>query len=203
MTRLTIKTDETGARVLFRWDTLDNPYFPRNGLRVNAEGSSATDHDPPLPLWLCSIDAEASSRAGLYANAAFPLSKNGFVNLAVQAGGITKARAIDPISDFNLGGFLRLSGLRTDQLSGDYLGFARAVYYHQIGNMPLLGRGIYVGGSLEGGNTWAERSDISADKLYGAGSVFIAADTWLGPFYFAWGHTSGGQSSFYIFLGRL
>ena len=36
-----------------------------------------------------------------------------------------------------------------------------------------------------------------------AGSVFLAADTWIGPFYFAWGHASGGQSSFYIFLGRL
>jgi NTE family protein len=202
-----IKTEETGARVLFRWDTLDNPYFPRNGLRVNAEGffgnRTTTLVLPFCPGGLCTFDAESSSRAGLYANAAFPLSQNGFVNLAVQAGGITKAREVNPISDFNLGGFLRLSGLRTDQLSGDYMGFARAVYYHQIGNMPLLGRGIYVGGSLEGGNTWAERSDISASKLYGAGSVFIAADTWLGPFYFAWGHASGGQSSFYIFLGRL
>ena len=91
----TIKTEETGARVLFRWDTLDNPYFPRNGLRVNAEGffGNRTTTLPICPLGVCSFDAEASSRAGLYANAAFPLSKNGFVNLAVQAGGITKARA--------------------------------------------------------------------------------------------------------------
>jgi len=201
----TIKTDETGARVLFRWDSLDNPYFPRNGLRVNAEGffGNRTTTLPTCPYGICSFDSEASSRAGLYANAAFPLSTNGFVNLAVRAGGITKARIENPISDFNLGGFLQLSGLRTDQVSGNYLGFARAVYYHQIGNMPLLGRGIYVGGSLEGGNVWDQRSDISASKLYGAGSVFIAADTWLGPFYFAWGHASGGQSSFYIFLGRL
>ena len=201
----TIKTEETGARVMFRWDTLDNPYFPRNGLRVNAEGffGNRTTTLPLCPLGICSFDAEASSRAGLYANAAFPLSKNGFVNLAVQAGAITKARAENPISDFNLGGFLRLSGLRTSQLAGDYLGFARAVYYHQIGNMPLLGRGIYLGGSLETGNAWANRNDVSASALYAAGSVFIAADTWIGPFYFAWGHASGGQSSFYIFLGRL
>ena len=96
-----------------------------------------------------------------------------------------------------------LSGLRTDQVSGNYLGFARAVYYHQIGNMPLLGRGIYLGGSLEAGNVWAERGDISATGLYTAGSVFVAADTWLGPFYFAYGRASGGHSSFYIFLGRL
>lgn len=201
----TIKTEETGARVLFRWDTLDNPYFPRNGLRVNAEGffGNRTTTLPTCPYDICEFDAEASSRAQLYANAAFPLSQNGFVNVAVEAAGITKARAVDPISDFNLGGFLQLSGLRTDQLSGDYLGFARAVYYHQIGNMPLLGRGIYVGGSLEAGNVWAKRGNISATGLVTAGSVFVAADTWLGPFYFAWGHASGGRSSFYIFLGRL
>jgi NTE family protein len=202
----TIKTEETGLRVLFRWDSLDNPYFPRNGLRVNAEGffGNRTTTLPTCPYGPpCDFESEASSRAGLYANAAFPLSKNGFINLAVQGGAITKARKEDPISDFNLGGFLRLSGLRTDQVSGDYLGFARAVYYHQIGNMPLLGRGIYVGGSLETGNAWADRNAISASGLYAAGSVFIAADTWIGPFYFAWGHASGGQSSFYIFLGRL
>ncbi len=158
----TIKTSETGARVLFRWDSLDNPYFPRNGLRVNAEGffGDRTTTLPSCPYGVCEFEAESSSRAGLFANTAYPLSKNGFLNVAVQAGGITKARTVDPISDFNLGGFLQLSGLRTDQLSGDYLGFARAVYYHQIGNLPLLGRGVYVGGSLEAGNTWATRDDI-------------------------------------------
>ncbi len=201
----TIKTTETGARVLFRWDTLDNPYFPRNGLRVNAEGffGNRSTELPSCPYGVCDFDADTSSRAGLFANAAWPVSKDGFLNFAAQAGAITQSRTVNPISDFNLGGFLQLSGLRTDQLSGDYMGFARAVYYHQIGNMPLLGRGIYVGGSFEAGNVWAQRDDISAKGLYTAGSVFVAADTWLGPFYLAWGRASGGSTSFYIFLGRL
>jgi len=46
-------------------------------------------------------------------------------------------------------------------------------------------------------------SDASFRGLRTAGSVFVAADTWLGPFYFAWGRASGGESSFYIYLGRL
>ena len=55
----TIKTEETGARVLFRWDTLDNPYFPRNGLRVNAEGffGNRTTTLPICPLGVCSFDS--------------------------------------------------------------------------------------------------------------------------------------------------
>lgn len=197
----TIKTTESGVRLLFRWDTLDNPYFPRNGLRVNADaffGSRETTYGgEPFS------DGE-SSRAGIFANMAHPLWKNGFVNVAVRAGGITTStEKSDPISDFNLGGFLNLSGLRTDQLSSNYLGFARAVYYHQIGNLPLLGRGVYVGGSIEAGNVWGDRDNVSLRNLRTAGSVFVAADTWIGPFYFAWGRASGGQTSFYIFLGRL
>ncbi|MBK9115814.1 MAG: patatin-like phospholipase family protein [Betaproteobacteria bacterium] len=201
----TVKSDETGARVLFRWDTLDNPYFPRQGVRVNAEGffGNRSVSLPTCPVDVCSLPREPSSRAGVYANVAVPLGRRDFLNVAGQVGAITRTRVYDPFSDFNLGGFLQLSGLRTGQLSGDYLGFARAVYYHQIGNLPLLGRGVYVGGSLEAGDVWAERSDVSLKGIYTAGSVFVAADTWIGPFYFAWGRASGGATSFYIYLGRL
>ena len=201
----TVKSTETGARVRFRWDTLDNPYFPRHGVRVNAEGffGNRSVSLPSCPDGICDLPSEPSSRAGVYANAAVPLGRRDFLNVAGQVGAITRSRIYDPFSDFNLGGFLQLSGLRTGQLSGDYVGFARAVYYHQIGNLPLLGRGVYVGGSLEAGDVWQERGDVSLKGIYTAGSVFVAADTWLGPFYFAWGRASGGATSFYIYLGRL
>ncbi len=197
----TIKTDETGLRLLLRWDTLDNPYFPRHGLRVQGEGFFGNRKTTYAGLELYD---DTSSRAGVFANGALSFGANDFVNVAVRAGGITSGtEKSDPISDFNLGGFLNLSGLRTDQLADNYVGFARAVYYHQIGNMPLLGRGIYLGGSLEAGNVWPTAGSASFKGLRTAGSVFVAADTWLGPFYFAWGRASGGETSFYIYLGRL
>src|SRR5664279_1380345 len=122
-----IKTTETGLRVQLRWDTLDNPYFPRNGVRVNADGFFG--NRTTIYAGETLFDGR-SSRAGVYANGALPLWKDGFVNVALRAGGITNtAEKTDPISDFNLGGFLNLSGLRTDQLSNNYIGFARAVYY--------------------------------------------------------------------------
>jgi NTE family protein len=196
-----IRTTETGLSVQLRWDTLDNPYFPRNGLRVNADGFYGNRESSYAGE---QVFSGQSSRAGVYANGAYPISPDGFLNVAVRAGAITNTREkADIISDFNLGGFLNLSGLRTDQLSNNYLGFARAVYYHQIGNMPLMGRGIYLGGSIEAGNVWSNSSDVSFNGMRTAGSVFVAADTWLGPFYFAWGRTSGGETSFYIYLGRL
>ena len=121
----------------------------------------------------------------------------------MRAGAITKSHANNVIEDFNLGGFLQLSGLRTNQLSGNYLAFARGVYYRQIATLPIVGRAIYMGGSLETGNVWESSDAISSRDILGAGSVFLAADTWLGPFYLGWGLASNGQRSFYLFLGRL
>jgi len=194
----TIRTTETGARVLLRWDTLDHPYFPRNGLRGSAEvfyGNRRTT--------LLNLDfQDNSSRSMLIADGAWSFDRNTFLNYQVRAGGITRSHADNVIEDFNLGGFLQLSGLRTNQLSGNYVGFGRVVGYHQFATLPLVGRAVYVGASIEAGNTW-ETTDQISGNLRTAGSVFLAADTWLGPFYVGWGITSGGQRSFYLYLGRI
>jgi NTE family protein len=68
--------------------------------------------------------------------------------------------------------------------------------------VPFIGGNIYAGGSAEAGNTWQQRAAVSAGDLVKAGSVFFAADTFLGPFFFAYGRASGGASSFYLYLGR-
>ena len=149
------------------------------------------------------IDKDDSSRAGGVADAAWSFDKDSFLNFQVRAGGITGTRGIDVIEDFNLGGFLSLSGLRTNQLTGNYMAFGRMVGYHQIATLPVIGRAVYVGASLEAGNTWRNSSAVSLIDMYTAGSVFVAADTWLGPFYVAYGLASGGQRSFYLYLGRL
>lgn len=203
----TIKTTETGARVQLRWDTLDHPYFPRNGLRAAGEvfyGNRSTE------LFGVTVDSDNSSRVAGYADAAWSFTPNAFLNFHVRGGKITHARADNVIDDFDLGGFLQLSGLRTNQISGNYMAFGRLVGYYQVATLPIVGRAVYVGGSLEAGNAWACSQPtetcsnaVSAVNVYTAGSVFLAADTWLGPFYIAYGLASGGQRSFYLYLGRL
>ena len=115
--------------------------------------------------------------------------------------GSTNRRDLTQATDFNLGGFLNVSGLRTDQLNGDYLGFSRAVYYHRMGPLRFIGRAWYLGGSFEVGNIWQTRSEVSFADTYKAGSFFLAADTYIGPFFVAYGRTNRGESSWYIFLG--
>jgi NTE family protein len=189
---------ESGARALLRWDSLDNPWFPRKGLKLIGEVFAGSNHQSAQDI----ADYTSNGQRGsLYANTGFSVAPNDFLNVAVRGGAIHRERT-DIINNLTLGGFLNLSGLRTDQLDGKYLALGRVVYYHQLGNLPVIGRGIFAGGSVEAGNVWQQRNDVSASGLITAGSVFVAADTWIGPFYFAYGRASGGQSSFYLYLGR-
>jgi NTE family protein len=60
---------------------------------------------------------------------------------------------------------------------------------------------LWAGTSIEYGNVWENRDDIDfGDGLF-AGSLFLGAQTLLGPFIFGYGLAEGGASSFYIYLG--
>ena len=107
-------------------------------------------------------------------------------------------------NSYPLGGFLNLSGFATDELSGQHTGLARLVYYYELGSTGLgeFRMPLYIGGSLEGGNAWATKSEISGRSLLLAGSLLVGADTYLGPLYLAYGQAEGGHHSFYLYLGH-
>lgn len=183
--------DDGGINVLARYDRLDDRFFPTHGAKATLEyfiGSKELGGDG------------SSMRTELNAQLPIALGVKDTLQTAVRLG--ASSGSLDVATDFTLGGFLQLSGLRTDQLRGNYVGFGRVVYLHELGRSSAIGRGLYVGASLELGNTWGARSDVSVTGLVGAGSAFFAADTYIGPFYVAYGRASNGNSSFYLFLGR-
>lgn len=99
----------------------------------------------------------------------------------------------------NLGGFLLLSGLQDNQLSGQYAGIVTLAYMHPINDIQLFQ--AYAGASLERGNVWQHSTDISFGNSLTAGSVFLGVDTPIGPLYLAYGMANNGEHSFYIYLG--
>ena len=104
--------------------------------------------------------------------------------------------------EFTLGGFLSLSGLREQQLRGQQVFAAHAIYLEHIGNLPsVLGNGLYIGASLEGGNVWDSSQNISLARLQYGASLFIGADTALGPVYLGTGYSQSGNQTFYLFIG--
>ena len=61
----------------------------------------------------------------------------------------------------------------------------------------------YLGVSVELGNVWQRRSDVSFDSALVNGSTFLGFDTFLGPVYVAAGFGEGGDKTFYLLLGRI
>lgn len=60
----------------------------------------------------------------------------------------------------------------------------------------------YLGLSLEVGNVWDRRGDISLGSAQRHGSLFLGLDTLVGPVYLGTGFSDGGETGFYLFLGR-
>ena len=100
--------------------------------------------------------------------------------------------------ELELGGFLNLSGLRANQLRGQYMAIGRVITYYKVGT-SFIGD-FYLGGSLESGNVWQE--DFDFDNLQLAGSIFLGYDTILGPVYLGLGYIDQGESAGYFYLGR-
>ncbi|MBX3611561.1 MAG: patatin-like phospholipase family protein [Hydrogenophaga sp.] len=109
---------------------------------------------------------------------------------------------VGAIDEYSLGGFQNLSGFRTGQVVGSYLVFGRLTYYRKFDWDPGFARAMFVGGSIEAGNAWLDRKDISLGNLLAGSSLFIGADTGLGPLYLSVVSAPRGYTGLYLFLGR-
>ncbi|MEO8309289.1 MAG: patatin-like phospholipase family protein [Pseudomonadota bacterium] len=120
------------------------------------------------------------------------------------AGSLLDPQFTDSRNFFPLGGFLNLSGLQADTLSGPQLGIVRLIYMRKLGNggEGFLNLPLYAGASFETGNTWRSRSDMDFGSARKDFSVFMGVDTFVGPVYFAVGYDTMGSSAMYLSVGR-
>jgi NTE family protein len=169
-------------------DRLDNLYFPRTGHAGRLEYRAAreqygagSDYDQ-LELGYTSAISWGSNTI-----------------LGALAGGTTLDDDAPFEELFRLGGFLRLSGLQEDQLSGQHAGLLGLIYRRRLYNVQFFE--TYFGVSAEWGNVWQTSEDISFDNGLFAGSVFLGLDTPIGPVYVAYGRTETGRDSAYIYIG--
>ena len=103
-----------------------------------------------------------------------------------------------------IGGFLQLSGLQRGALSGPNSGVVGAIVRHRIAgaNTRSFGFPVYIGASVEAGNTWAERADLFDGLRIGC-SLFLSVGTPIGPVYFAYGRAEGAEDGVYLFVGQI
>ncbi len=181
-----------GLRALLRFDTLDKPWFPTNGLRADLEWRQsleelgADDRYDIIDMSVQGVRTRGKSTIGFGLDFQTTLSFDG----AVQ-------------DLFRLGGFQRLSGFERGALSGPHAAVAKLLYYRRIGDSPggLFDAPVYFGASLEAGNAWESRTDMSIESALLHGSLFVGIDSYVGPMFFAVGVGEGGLSNFYLVIG--
>jgi NTE family protein len=178
----------------FSYDRLDDVNFPRYGQSFSLEWRGER------PELGSSGDAEVLSADWLVAGSR---GRNTAVFWA-SAGSNIGDPAGNVSSLFPLGGFLNLSGLPPDSITGEHFAIARTLLYRQIGRggEGFLNVPAYLGLSLELGNVWQRRGDISAGSAQRHGSLFLGLDTLFGPVYLGTGFSDDGDTGFYLFLGR-
>jgi NTE family protein len=176
--------------VVLEADRLDNLYFPAHGhfasaiYRINRAGLGASqDYDQALFGALI-----ARSRG-----------KNTFT-LAMDYRTTTSGQT--PLERrFRAGGLFNLSGYEFNQLSGQHYGRVIGQFRRNIWNSGVAD--VFLGTSLEYGNVWESRDDIDVGDGILAGSIYLGADTFLGPVYLGYGYAEGSKGSFYLYVGAL
>ncbi len=181
----------------FLADTLDNKFFPQVGQYASVKlGTSHIRSE---------ISGENRKDNPFYYEAEyvkpFDFGRHSWVGGLLVGG--SDSEELLPVHAQDLGGLFNLSGFSRYELNGRYRALASIKYKYRLFEIDygFVQSALFVGGSLEQGNTWYESSDIHWDNTLTAGSIFVGADSLLGPLYLGYGQAQGGHSSLYFYLG--
>jgi NTE family protein len=178
--------DFGGPRVLWRVDTLDDPFFPTKGTGLIVDAFFSRE--------ALGADDEYDKYQGWYSQFG-SIGRNTL--FGTLEGGTRGGTELPIYAQYSIGGMLSLSGFQADELRGQYFGVGRLGYYRRFGKK------FYLGGWGELGNVWQTRDDIEFDSLIATGTVFVGSRTLIGPFYFGYGYAEGGTSSVYFSIGTI
>jgi NTE family protein len=175
------------------FDTLDDPFFPREGTRAGAryvQGLEALGDNADFKTVSASL---LSARS---------LGPNTVIGSLAAGQRIDGAAPLDAL--YRVGGLFSLSGYRKEELTGDNFLTAQLIYRRRLlgDSDQIFGVPLFVGGSAEIGDIWAGDTGLNGNDLRLGASVFVAAETALGPVYLAFGRSEGGRQSAYLLIGR-
>jgi len=108
---------------------------------------------------------------------------------------------------FTMGGFQKLSGYDRGRFRGLNVAFG-SLGYRRVVRPPLglelggiLDR-MYAGASLEAGRLRQSVDPLTPDGTYYSGSLYIGADTLIGPMFLAFGQGEGNNRAVWLAIGR-
>lgn len=184
--------DEGGLNARMEVDQIDNVNLPHKGY--------------------FSLVEFLASREGLGGTASYNRLQAGAIGvktigrwtgLAKFEGGSGLGTNVPFYDQFNLGGLFRLSGRPLNQLNGNtYALGAMLLYYRLSDTGGAIVKNLSVGVSAEAGNTWEYQAPVTLSSLKPAGSIYIIADTLIGPFFVGYGRSGSKNNSAYLYLNR-
>ena len=185
-------TTETGPRARLVLDQLDYALFPSAGYRFEFEAALGQRRGP----------AGAEDFHRLHARGTWALSQGRHTLNAHLRASFSDEGGSALVGRYTLGGFHELSGYRPQQLSGNHVLLGRLTWYLRLKQDVVLTRGFFFGASLEAGQAWMRASAISLGDLRAGSSVFLGADTGVGPMYLGLTHAPRGSTGVMFFIGR-
>ena len=94
----------------------------------------------------------------------------------------------------------RLVGFRLNELTGQHYALLLAGYSYQLAE--LLGRAAQIGATLEYGNAWERRQDMSFDDGILNASIYVGFDSRVGPMFSASVRREAGHGLLFLEIGR-
>ena len=183
---------EAGLRLRAVSDQLDYAIFPQDGYRAETELMVGQRRLGSVSEEMYRVSAE-----GTWVRTA------GRHTLNLYARSALSDESPNPlVGRFTLGGFHNLSGYAPEQINGNHMLLLRATWYMRLNQQVALTRGFFFGGTLEAGNAWLQRADVSLRDLRLGSSLFVGADTGLGPMYLGLTYAPRGSAGLVFFIGR-
>ncbi|MEB0216637.1 MULTISPECIES: patatin-like phospholipase family protein [unclassified Undibacterium] len=172
-------------------DQLSDSSFPRDGYKLGGSLFAGLDKSKTnfQELALDSVWAHSWS--------------NHSVNLKFSGAGLfVKDSGANQTMGPTLGGFQRLSAYQQDQFRGNYMLYGSATYLLRAVNFEMAGQSLFLGTSLELGNTWDTGKEITAASLRKSLSVFAGFNSFMGPIYLGFAVGQNGSKNVFFQLGR-
>ena len=187
---------ENAVRLAWVSDQLDHANFPHLGHRYQFEGQAGHYRSSGKQTEFTRWQAQATE---VFSHG--PHTWNLYTRVARSS--TPPPGAPD---EFSLGGFQQLSGYRVGQVAGNTLLLTRLGYYRRLPVDPGPARAIFFGGTIEAGGAWNsnDRVRLSAyrNHLRWGSSLYVGADTGIGPVYLSLVHAPRGYTGLYFLLGR-
>jgi len=189
----TYDEDYAGVRAQFLLDTLDNPFIPLSGaaVRFDARGSLESTGAVSDNV-VATIEATGYSSTGR-STFAYGISLHDTVSGTSSA-----------LDWAFLGGLFNHSGYAQGELLGPAAAVARLGWYFELAELTsVIGRGIYGGGFIEAGDTYATLEDIDLGELKYSYTALLGVNTNYGPVFAAISKGSTNDSlQYYVTVGK-